>query len=148
MIAGGKMKLLSRNICVQKTYDDAYQVITSCNYRLSKGHFERNSFAIDCPKRFNGGIISLIPVKGTISQHDHFLEVVLSIHANWSFYLGCILCVLGAIGALFSILSDFSRWIPAVGSMMIGMLICGQVLWEGKNTLDMIERKLLAECKK
>jgi hypothetical protein len=31
---------------------------------------------------------------------------------------------------------------------MIGMLICGQILWEGKNTLDMIERKLLEECKK
>ena len=142
------MKLLSRNICVQKTYDDAYQVITSCNYRLSKGHFERNSFAIDCPKRFNGGIISLIPVKGTISQHDHFLEVVLSIHANWSFYLGCMLCIIGAIGLFLHIFSGSYSWIPAVGSMMIGMLICGQVLWEGKNTLDMIERKLLAECKK
>ena len=148
MIAGGKMKLLSRNICVQKTYDDAYQVITSCNYRLSKGNFEANRFVINCPKRSNSGILSLIPITGTISQHDHFLEVVLSIYANWSFYLGCLLCIIGAIGALFSILSDFSRWIPSVGSMMIGMLICGQVLWEGKNTLDMIERKLLEECKK
>jgi len=137
------MQLLSRNVCVHKTYEETYQVIKSSNYRFSKGHFGKNSFTIHYPKRFNGGTISLLPITGTIVQCDNSVEVVLSIHANISFYVGCILCIIGAIDSIVHIASGSPRWFPGVGSVLIGMLISGQVLWEGKNTLDMIERKLL-----
>lgn len=137
------MQLLSRNVCVHKTYDETYQVIKSSNYRFSKGHFGKNSFTIHYPKRFNGGTISLLPITGTIVQCDNSVEVVLSIHANMSFYVGWILCIIGAIDSIVHIASGSPRWFPGVGSVLIGMLISGQVLWEGKNTLDMIERKLL-----
>lgn len=138
------MRLFSRNVCVHKTYDETYQVIKSSNYRFSKGHFGKNCFAIHCPKRFNGGNISLFPIRGTILQCANSVEVVLSVHANVSFYVGCILCATGAIGSILHIVSGSPRWLPWVGGMLIGMLISGQVLWEGKSTLDILERKLLA----
>ena len=136
------MRLFTRSIPIFKTADEVYRTIKSCQYHATKGRWEKDCFTIYCAKRFKGSVISLIPVKGTISTKNSNIVVVLSIYANLGFYIGCLLFVTGAIGLLSHVIAGSPRWIPGLGSIVIGMLISGQVLWEAKNTLDMIERKL------
>ena len=137
------MTLLSRHVVVMKAYEEVYQIIQSSAYCLPKGIFSKESFSIYCAKRFNGGIVSLIPVKGTITQHSQSVEVMLSIPCYLHFYLGCFLSVFGIFGLLCCFTGYSSRWLPCVGSILFGILVIGQSLWEGRTLLDRLENKLL-----
>jgi len=137
------MILLSKNVVVRKTREEVRRIVQSSAYYLPKGRFSEESFSMHCARRFNGGIISLIPVTGTITQHNQSVYVTLSINGGFGFYLGCCLFVLGVLGMLWCVITHSSRWIPSVGMILLGLLVSGQFIWEGKALLDRLENKLL-----
>lgn len=136
------MRILSKKIIVYKSHDTVYQIIKSSAYKIPVGNCDKKDFLIYCAKRFKGGIVSLIPIKVTIAQQKDYVGVNLSIHSHFGFYVGCFLCLIGIIGLCWCVISTSSRWIPCVGSILLGMLIGGQSIWEGIDCLDMLKRKL------
>lgn len=137
------MVLFSRHVVVPKTYEAVYRIIQSSAYCLPKGIFSEESFSMHCARRFKGGIISLIPVTGTITRYNQSVYVTLSIHGGFGFYLGGCLFVLGVLGMLWCVITHASRWIPSVGIILLGILVSGQFVWVGKALLDRLENKLL-----
>ena len=137
------MKLLSRRMIIPKAYEGVYQILKSSAYHFPPAKFSEKTFSIHCAKRYKGGVISLIPVKGAIMQNSHLTEVLISIHADFGFYLGCLLILLGFLGIFLCIVIPSDRWIPCVGLVLMGLLVCGQSIWEGKALLDSFEHKLL-----
>lgn len=136
------MKILSKKIMVYKSHDTVYQIIKSSAYKIPVGNGDKKALLIYCAKRFKGGIVSLIPVKISMEQQKDHIEVILSLHSHFGFYAGCFLCLMGIIGLCWCVISTSSRWIPCVGSILLGMLVGGQSIWEGIGCLDMLKRKL------
>jgi len=136
------MKLLSRQIFITKTYDEVYQILSSSAYYFPHAKFFKESFSMHCAQRYKGGILSLIPIKGEIIQHDHLTEVRISTCADFGFYLGCLLILFGTFGLCWCISLRSGRWIPCVGTVLIGLLVSGQSIWEGTSLLDRLEHKL------
>lgn len=136
------MKLFSKKVNTAKSCDDICQIIKSSAYYFPKGNVSRESFSICCAKRFKGGIISLFPVRGTIIQNQHEIEVTLSLHAGFSFFLGFFLSLIGVTGLFVYFIEISPRWIPSIGLILLGTVICAQFIWEGKALLDILEYKL------
>lgn len=136
------MTLLSSRIVTSKSYEEAYQIIKSFAYHLPKGQFLKETFSLCSAKRFNRGIISLIPIKGEIIQNASTVEITVSICADLGFWLGGLLSLTGLIISLLCIIFHSARWIPGVGSILLGMLIIGQSFWEGKALIDRLDHML------
>lgn len=138
------MKLFSKSLAINKKYDDVVKVIKSSAYCGSHTIFTGSHFAIHCARHYKGGIISSIPIKGTITQDVDTVSIILSLHSGFGFYLGSLLLLLGAVGLVYCSIFQESKWIPGLGSVLLGLLICGQYLWEGSAVLDKIEHQLLS----
>ena len=137
------MKLLSKRVIVPKSYDTVCHILKSSAYHFPKVNFNDEDFLMYYTKHFKGSIISRIPVRGSIAHHNGSVEITLSIDSGFGIYLSCFLCLIGIIGLFWCIISNSNRWIPCVGSILLGVLVGGQFLWEGKDCLEIIERKLL-----
>lgn len=138
------MKLMSRVVIVPKSYETVYQIIQSSAYHIPKGIFREDSFSMHCAKRFNGGMISLFPVKGTIIKRNHSVEVTLSVCADFSFYLGVFLVLLGIAHSIGCIATLSPRWIVSIGMVVFGLAATAYSLLEEKELLDRLEHKLLS----
>lgn len=137
------MKLILRRVAIHKSYEVVYKIIKSSAYCIPKGTFAEKDFSMCCAKRYNGGMISLIPVKGRITAHDDCTEVTLSVYAGFSFFLGCTLSLLGVVSLVLSLAYHSPRWISGVGLVLFGLLVSGWYMWEGREILDRLEHKLL-----
>ena len=137
------MELLSRHVAVPKSYEEVCQIIQSSAYYLPKGNLCADSFSMHCAKRYKGAIISSIPVKGKIRKCNQFIEVTISTHADLGFYIGCFLCLVGIVGLIWCLLAVSTRWVPCVGAFALGTFVSSQSIWEGKDLLDKLERRLL-----
>ena len=138
------MKLYSRNILISKPYGDVCNIIQSSKYRLSKGRFTAETFSIYCAKRFNGGILSLFPIKGTLTPHDGLIAVTLELHANFIFFIGCAISFLGILHLIQCLIWHFARWIPGVGMVVLGLLLVTRYLFEGIEFVHRLQHKLSA----
>lgn len=136
------MRILSRRVLVQKSLDEVQRILRSSAYRFSKPVFSGHSFSMYCAKRYNGGIISLIPIKGTVVHGAQMLEVKLTVCAGLSFWIGGITTVLAIVGMFWCILLGSSRWVAYMGMLLFGFFILGQNFWEGSAILDRVEHKL------
>ncbi len=137
------MYLIAKRLETTKTQQEVLEIIKSFAYFLPKAQFNNVNFVIYCAKRHKGGILSLIPIKGTVVQREERTEICLSLCAGLGFYLGVFLVVLGALVLLWCLFSHSTRWIPGVGAIILGIIVGGQFLGEGNELLDKIEQKLL-----
>lgn len=136
------MKILTRQVIVSKTIQEANQILRSCAYYFPKAIFKESAFSMHCAKRHNGGYLSLTHIRGTVIECEDRTIVTLEIHANLYFFLGCLIILLGIITLIYCFVSSTNRWIPCLGMILLGLFVCGQRLWEGSELLDLIEHKL------
>ena len=137
-----KMKLFSKCILVKKPYEEVLRIIKSSAYPVPKGKFSEEEFSIFCSKRFNGGLISLYPLKGTIQESDNFVEVNVWVCADFGLFLGCFLCILGFAWLLWCLNTSSSRWIVGVGIVLFGAFVGALSICEGKALLDRLDHRL------
>jgi len=137
------MTLLSRRVVTSKSYDAVSRIIKGCAYRFSKSRFSEDGFSMHCAKRYNGGVISTIPVKGSIEQRGNVVQVTLMIQANIGFCLCCLILLLGIIDLLICLFACSPNWISGVGIILFGIFLCGQYVWEGKDILDRLEHRIM-----
>ena len=136
------MKLFSKRILAEKPYDEVLEIIKSFSSSFPKRKFFDGEFSIYSPKRFNGGTIALFPLKGIIQSHDDHVEVNVWFCADFGFFLGCFLCILGIIELFRCISAGSNRWVPCVGIVLFGIFAGAQSIWEGKALLDRLEHRL------
>lgn len=137
------MVLLSRQVNVQKSHKEIYQIIKTFPHYFSKEYGDKESFSMHCAIRYNGSLISLIKVTGKIRECSPFIIITISTHADLSFYIGCFLSLVGLLGILWCYLSFSLRWVPCLGALALGLFVSSQSIWKGKDLLDRLERKLL-----
>ena len=137
------MIILKRQVIATKSVDDVGRVLMSCAYHFPKAIFKASSFSMHCAKRHNGGYLSLIKITGNVLTNEETTKVILEVHANLYFFIGCLIAVLGISGLLYCFFSSTDRWIPFLGMCFLGLLVGGQSLWEGSEILDHIEHKLM-----
>lgn len=136
------MKVITRQGSVSKSVEEATRILKSSAYYLPKAIFEKSAFSMHCARRRNGGYLSPTHIRGHIFAGEESTEVILEIHANLSFYLGCAIILLGLIWLLYGFLWNRNIWIPCLGTASLGLLISAQFLWEASEMLDLLEHKL------
>lgn len=136
------MTILSRKVTVSKSYEEVYDIIKSSAYCFPKGHFSAYTFSMHCAKRYNRGVISVIPVNGKIIKKPKQIDVHFAIQVDFGMLLGCVLFAFGIVCLLLCAILHFSRWIPCVGASVLGMIMIGHSLWEGKKLLDRLEQRI------
>lgn len=137
------MKILSRRVVVTKSYEEVSHILKSSAYFFPEIMISGTIFSMYCAKRYNGGHLSLTPVKGTIVRHNNQSKVIIEVHADFSFFLGILITVIGIVGLVWLLISQSSRLIPQIGLILIGILVCGHSWCEGVELLDRLEHKLL-----
>ena len=136
------MKILTRRIVVQKTPEELQSIISSCSYRFTRIIFTGKDFSFLCPKRFNGGIVGLFPIKGTISPIGTNLEVSLYACADIPFYFGILLAICAIAGIIRHFFLGLSECIFYIGVLLFGLLLMARTVWESSSLLDLIEKKI------
>lgn len=137
------MKILRRQVIVPKSIEEVTQILKSSAYYFPKAIFKESVFSMHCAKRHNGGYLSLTHIRGNILEDEDSTMVILEVHANPYFFLGCAIIFLGIIGVFYCLVSYTNRWIPCLGMILLGLLVSGQPVWEGLELLDLLEHKLM-----
>lgn len=137
------MKLLSRKLVVPKPEDEALRILRSTANRYSKSEFAEGKFSFFYKKRYFGTQYIQIPIKGAHTSGDDATVVKIETHADFGFYVGCILVLVGVFGVFLSLASGSDRWIAELISSVIGFLLMLQTYWECRSYMEMLETKLL-----
>ena len=119
------MIILKRQVIATKSVDDVGRVLMSCAYHFPKAIFKASSFSMHCAKRHNGGYLSLIKITGNVLPNEETTKVILEVHANLYFFIGCLIAVLGISGLLYC----FFR-VQIDGSLSLECVFW-DYLWEG-----------------
>ena len=136
------MKILTRMVSVDKSISEVVQTLKSSAYHFPAAKFNEYVFSMRCIKRRMGRHSTMMIVKGCILDNEDPTKVVLEIHANWDFFLGAAIIILGIMGLIYCLIAKIDRWIPCLGMTTLGILISGQTLLEGVELLDLLEHKL------
>lgn len=136
------MKVLTRDVIILKSIEETTQILKSCAYHFPKATFTESTFSMHCPKRRNGGVLSLIHIKGSFFKDKENTKVILKIHANLYFAIGCLMIFGGLIGLIYSLLLDVISWPFYLGAILLGLLASGQFIGESSELLDLLEHKL------
>ena len=136
------MKILTRNVIIQGSCDDAAKVLKSSAYYFPKAIFDQGQFSMRCAKRYMGKDLLLIPVKGTITEAENKTIVVLEIHASWIFYVDTLLTLLGLLVLVRNLIYYSQLLVPGVGMTLLGMAMMGRSFGIGAEILDRLEHKL------
>jgi hypothetical protein len=136
------MKIRTRKVTTSKSIDEAMRMLKSAAYYLPEGKFDQTSFSFYCARRHGGGSVMLIPVRGSLSVEDDQVSIILEIHGDFRFYVGCILSLFGILGTLCLLIMQSPSW--PVGCMVIlfGGIMCGSSLLTASEILDRISFKL------
>lgn len=139
---GCTMKIRTRKVATSKSIEEAMRMIKSAAYYLPEGKFDQTSFSFYCARRHRGGSVMLIPVRGSISVEDSQVNIVLEIHADFRFYVGCIISLLGILGTLCLLIMQSPRWSMGCMAILFGGIVSGSSLLAASEILDRIEFKL------
>ena len=138
------MKMIFRKVLVSRTRKEVLQVIDSIAYPFPKKSIGEESFSIYCRNRTAArNAISAALVRGNIVQRGMDTEVTLWIPAGFFFYVGSLLILGGAIGALWLLVAGSLRWVTGIVASLCGLFICAVCIWNGNAILNRIERELV-----
>lgn len=138
------MKILFRRVNTSKTPEEIMHILKNSAYPGRKAVFSEDSFSMHCMKRRAYQYKAAVPVKGYIIDPQNG-AVRIEIHAN----LLCYLCILiglvflrfGADAIYWWICTGGPQW-TKLGISLLGLLISAMPLWDGIETLDLLEHKL------
>lgn len=136
------MRILKRDVLTSKSVAEVKVILMSSAYSREKAKFEENSFSIQCAKRHNGRYLWLVPVKGCVDECNGKTRIAIEIHADINWFIGGVIALSGLVGLLFSLAFSTNRWIPQLGTILLGLIIAGETWWKGFEVLDLLEHKL------
>ena len=136
------MKLLARTFSVSKSPSEIFNCIKSFAYCPQKATFGKNSFSVYCAKRRCSGYFRLYRLSGTFSEENDQVIVSLEIHAETLFFIGYGFIIFGILGLICCLITGSDRWIPCLGSIVIGGLVDGWSVCEAIEVLDLAEHQL------
>lgn len=137
------MTILTRQVIIPKPIEEAILILKSCAYHFPKATFQEHAFSMHCAKRRNGGYLSLTRITGTVSEHEGSTMITLEVRANLYYLLGFMIILLGVAGLIYCLVSHTDRWIPCLGTILLGLLVGGYSFGTGSELLDLIEHKLI-----
>lgn len=141
------MKLFSKRLLVNKTYEEVCKIICSLAY---KGHceFADDTFFIQCAKRNERGQVFLVPVKGAIGSVEDRTEINIELHAGVGVYIGTAFIVAGLtkilIYGIWSFIDPEVIWYEGALDMLFGVVIAGFFALRSVEIMDLLIHKL--EC--
>lgn len=99
-------------------------------------------FSMNYLSRHVDGKRSTIPIKGTLTDTQSGVEVVLRVQAGWEFLLGCLIVLVGIVGLIVGILTSSPKTVVFAGSIGVGLLISVTYYWQSIQCLERLEEKL------
>ena len=84
----------------------------------------------------------LIPVRGSMFEEDGRVTVVLEIHADLTFYVGCILTLWGVFSTFRMAIMQTAKWYLYCLVVLFGVIVSGSSLLAASEILDRLEFKL------
>ena len=136
------MIIISRCVTVSKTIEEVNEILRGSAYPLIKPSFYQNYFSIRVVRKYPGRGFRIIPIKGSIVASKDYIKVIMEIHVESTVVIGAILVLLGLVGLLWCYVCSSERWLPFVGSAIIGIIIILEFIWDTKDVLDQLENKL------
>lgn len=136
------MKILTRHVLTSKSIDEVTQILRSSVYFGSKAKIDKSAFSMYCARRHTGRCLWLIPVRGNIEEREDKVEVTLEIHADINGFVGGVIVLLGVIELICGLVFFPNRWIPYLGTILLGLIVAGESFWKGFQLLDLLEHKL------
>lgn len=139
------MVLFRKTMLVANSPSEVQKDLAACAYRFSKPSFSGHDFSMRCIKRHNGYHrfnAAVHRVTGTLLPQNSKTKLTISIHADFSFWFGCAVILLGVAFLMQSFFSHNTFWFPCLLPILFGLFIIGISLWSAKELLEQIVRKL------
>ena len=136
------MKLLMRRVTTKKTVNEVIQILKSCAYDSGKVGVENSQYSMYCSTRRNGEYLSLVHVAGGIYSSGASTLVELDVYADYIFFLGLAIVLLGTTAFICSLVLSPARWYVYLGLILLGVFPIVQTLCRDLELLDIIEHKL------
>ena len=136
------MRIRTRKVTTPKSIEEAMEMMKSAAYYWPEGKFEQCAFSFYCARRHGGRSMMLIPVRGSMVEKDGQVTVVLEIHADFGFYFGGVISLLGILGALGMLILQLPQWYTCCMTVLFGGLVSGSSLLVASEILDRLEFKL------
>ena len=118
------------------------KLIKSAAYYWPEGKFEQCSFSFYCARRHGGRSMMLIPVRGSMFEEGGQVTVVLEIHADLTFYVGCIITLWGMFRTFHMAIMQTAKWYMHCMVVLFGVIASGSSLLVASEILDRLEFKL------